>query len=112
MSDLKYQTLAELYLRKASTEKYLGTLRGKVNNEEMRLSWINKYIEDKKPKLPTFGELQVGDCYRTENGEFIYMKIKDRTCNALSISSGCTFKHNDYYRVRPVSGTFVTGEQK
>lgn len=109
MSDLKHQTLTELHRRKNDCETYIGKLRGKINNEEMRLQWINHYIEQKTPKLPTFKDMRVGQCYRTENGESIYMKISgSSTCNTVAVATGNVFKHNDYYPVRPVE--LIIGE--
>ncbi len=58
-----------------------------------------------------FYELNLGECYRTENGRSIYMRlnimIASGTYNTVSIESGCVFHHNADYKVYPVSGTFI-----
>lgn len=63
------------------------------------------------PHIPstkvTFEDLAVGDCYRTENGEAIYMKVKAKNINTVALESGVAFKHNNHYRVWRVNGTFI-----
>lgn len=59
MSDLKWCTLSELEEYKAETLKYIGKLRGKINNQETRLHWIEHYIDIKtKPVEMTFEEVE------------------------------------------------------
>lgn len=69
-----------------------------------------KVIPHTRNTKTTFQDLALGDCYRTENGTMIYMKIKASTVNAVSIATGRTFKHNDYYKVFQVKGHFVEEE--
>ena len=55
----------------------------------------------------TIGDVKQSECYRTENGTSIYMKIKNKTCNAVAIDSGFTFYHRDNLKARLVNGHFA-----
>ena len=48
MSDLKHQSYRELLRRKIECRKTIGMHQGKINNQETRLVWIDKYLADKK----------------------------------------------------------------
>ena len=56
MSNLKHMSLSQLKIQKAASIKDIGKWQGKKNNEETRLLWINKYIEDKTVKEINWNE--------------------------------------------------------
>ena len=58
MSDLKWQSVSQLKVSKASEEKYIGELNGKLNNAKTRLEWINKYLYQKTPVELTISEVE------------------------------------------------------
>jgi hypothetical protein len=58
MSDLKWKSVSQLKVSKASEEKYIGELNGKLNNAKIRLEWINKYLYQKTPVELTISEVE------------------------------------------------------
>ena len=58
MSDLKYQSVEDLKRSKAESEKYIMGLQHKLNAEQQRLQWINKYIYEKTPKEMSVTEIE------------------------------------------------------
>lgn len=64
MSNLKHQTLDELELNKKECIRYIGNLKNKLNQQEIRLRWINHYIENKDTEMTKSnneGVLKIGD---------------------------------------------------
>lgn len=59
MSDLKHQSLQELRRRKQRCEQTISELNGKLHNQHTRLTWINRYIEQKsKPREMTVEQIE------------------------------------------------------
>lgn len=58
MSDLKYKSLEQLKVLKASTENRIAGLKTQLAGEHVRLEWINRYIFEKTPKEMTFEEIE------------------------------------------------------
>jgi len=59
MSDLKWKSVEELEELKGSTEKYIATLKSKLNGQNVRLEWINKYIYEKSPVELSINEIEM-----------------------------------------------------
>lgn len=60
MSDLKYQSLPQLKDSKTSCEKRISKLKSELGGQQVRLEWINKYIEEN-----TVVELTIEEIERT-----------------------------------------------
>lgn len=58
MSDLKYQTLAELKKSRRDCATYMEQLSQKLNGQKERLKWIDKYIQDKTAQEMTLDEIE------------------------------------------------------
>ena len=71
---------------------------------------IDMNVKEKIVPAFTFGHLTFGECYRTENGTAIYMKVKSKYHTSVSIRSGHMFTHRSDYIIRPVKGIFVEGD--
>lgn len=64
MSNLKHLTLEQLEQERRVCNREIGRLNGKINNQNTRLSWINKYIKDKSVFI---GNFNGQDVYSTED---------------------------------------------
>lgn len=58
MSDLKHKTVDELHLDKQICENYIAVLKSKLNGQQVRLEWINKYLFEKTPQELTFAQVE------------------------------------------------------
>jgi len=50
MSDLKWQTVAQLTESKAACEAYIKQLSSKLSGQKTRLEWIDKYLYERTPQ--------------------------------------------------------------
>lgn len=58
MSDLRYQTVEQLKVSKASCESHIQKLKGDLHNANIRLEWINKYLFEKTPQELTMSQIE------------------------------------------------------
>jgi hypothetical protein len=58
MSDLKYQSVEQLQVTKRDCEKYIANLKSKLNGQNVRLEWINKYLFEKTPQELTIEQIE------------------------------------------------------
>jgi hypothetical protein len=58
MSDLKWQTVEVLQIRQRICERRIGTLTGKLNNENELLRWIKHYITKKTPVAMSIADIE------------------------------------------------------
>ena len=58
MSDLKYQSLAQLEISRRNCDKYINSLKSKLAGQQERLKWIDNYIYQNTPKELTIKEIE------------------------------------------------------
>lgn len=58
MSNLKWLSLPELFTARADCTKYIGNLRNKLNQQEVRSTWIDHYIKQKQTERMTIQEIE------------------------------------------------------
>ncbi len=59
MSNLKSLSVEQLEHEERACREFIGKLKGKLNNMETRLTWIKKYLQEKKPVEMTQSMIEV-----------------------------------------------------
>ena len=58
MSNLKHLSVWELEKEKLDCEKYINNMKSKLNGQNVRLEWIDRYIFEKTPQELTIGQIE------------------------------------------------------
>ncbi len=59
MSDLKHRTVDQLRQDRARCEDYIGQLKSKLNGQQQRLEWIDKYLFEKTPQELSIQQIEL-----------------------------------------------------